>query len=65
MKSKYIFPDDIALVRNSPFRNYKTAIRPHNKTQAAKIISIFYKNNFQNKKIKTLTLYHALDLVVL
>ncbi len=33
--------------------------------QAAKIILTFYENNFQNKKVKIRTPYHAFDLVVL
>lgn len=33
--------------------------------QAVKIILNFYENNLQNKKVKTLTPYHALDPVVL
>ena len=32
--------------------------------QAAKIISTFYENNFQNKKVKIPTTYHALDSAV-
>ncbi len=65
MESKHLFPDDIASVRNSPLCDYRTAIGPHDKMQAAKIISTFYKNNFQNKKLKTLTPYYVLDLAVL
>ncbi len=50
IESKYIFLGDIASVRDSPFCDYRTAIRPYDRMQAAKIIPIFYKNNFQNKK---------------
>ena len=52
------------LVKNSPFCDYRTTIRLYNRTQVVKIISTFYKNNFQNKKVKTSTLSHALDLAV-
>ncbi len=52
-------------VKDSPFRNNKTAIGPYDRIQVAKIISTFYENNFQNKKVKTSTPYHALDLAVL
>ncbi len=65
IKSKHVLPDDIAPVRDSPFRDYRTAIGPHDRAQAAKIISTFYENNFQNKKVKTPTPYHALDPAVL
>ena len=43
---KYVFQDDIALVRNSPFHDYSTTIRPHDRAQVGKIISTFYENNF-------------------
>ena len=46
IESKQVFPDDIALVKDSPFPDYKTAIKPHDRIQAAKIISTFYENNF-------------------
>ncbi len=65
IESKHILPDDIALVKDSPFRDYRTAIRPNDKVQTAKIISTFYENNFQNKIVKTPTPYHALDPAVL
>ncbi len=52
-------------MRDIPFRDYKTAIGPHDKAQAAKIILTFYENNFQNKKVKTPIPYYALDLAVL
>lgn len=44
--SKYVFLDDIASMSDSPFSDYKTAIEPHDRVQAAKIISTLYKNNF-------------------
>ncbi len=65
IESKHVLPDDIMSVRDSPFHDYRTAIEPYDKTQAAKIISTFYENNFQNKKIKTPTQYHALYPAVL
>ncbi len=65
IESKYVLPDGIVRVKNSSFCNYRTAIGPHDTTQAAKIISTFYNNNFQNMKVRTLTLYHTLDPAVL
>ena len=65
IESKYVLLDNITLMRDSPFRDYKIAIGPHDRTQAAKILSTFYENNFQNKKVKTPTPYHALNLAVL
>lgn len=52
-------------MKDSLFRDYTTIIGLHDNVQAAKIISTLYKNNFQNKKVKTLTIYHALDPAVL
>lgn len=46
IESKHILPDDISFVKDSPFRNYTTAIGLYDNVQAAKIISTFYKNNF-------------------
>lgn len=65
IESKYIFLDDIASVKDSLFGNYKTTLGPNDSAQAAKITSTFHKNNFQNKKVKTPTLYHTLDPAVL
>lgn len=52
-------------VKDSLFHDYTTAIEPYDSMQVTKIISTFYKNNFQNKKVKTPTAYHALDLAIL
>lgn len=52
-------------VKDNPFYDYTTAIRSYSNMQIAKIILAFYKNNFQNKKIKTLIIYHALNLAIL
>ena len=52
-------------MKNSLFRDYTTTIGPYNSVQAVKFISTFYKNNFQNKKVKTSTAYYTLDLAVL
>lgn len=65
MESKHVLSDNIASVRNSLFYNSTTVIRCYDSTQTIKIILIFYKNNFQNKKIKTSNTYHTLDLAVL
>lgn len=65
VESKHFLPNNITSVRNSPFHDYRTAIRPHNKMQAIKIPSTLYENNFWNKKVKTSTLYYTFDLVVL
>lgn len=52
-------------MRNSLIYNYKTALGPNNSISTIKNILIIYKNNFQNKKIKNLTIYNILDLNVL
>ncbi len=65
IESKHVLLDDILTVRYSPFHDYRTTIWPHDRTQAAKLISTFYENNFQNKKVRNPTPYHALDPAVL
>lgn len=65
IKSKYDFSNNIVYVRNSSFYDYKTFLKSSDSMQVAKITSIFYENNFQNKIGKTPTLYHNLDMAVL
>lgn len=52
-------------MKDNLFCNYKTTFGPNDSAQATEITSIFHKNNFQNKKVKTPTLYHALDPAIL
>lgn len=61
IKSKHVLPDNIAFVKDSLFYNYKIAFRLNDNMQAVKIISNFYENNFQNKKVKISTPYYALN----
>lgn len=55
----------MVLVRDNLFHHYNIIIKPYNKAQVTMILSTFYKNNFHNKNVKTLTLYQDLDLVIL
>ena len=48
--SKHVLPDDIVNVRDNPFRDHKTALKPNDSMQTAKIISTFYENNFKTRK---------------
>lgn len=44
IESKHVFLDDITLVRNSLSCDYKTAIEPYNKMQAANYINFLEKS---------------------
>lgn len=50
IESKHIFSNNITDVRVKLFRDYKTAVGSNNSAQTIRIISTFYKNNFQNKR---------------
>lgn len=63
--SKHILPEDISETEDSLFREYTTAIGPQDGARAAEIISTLYENNFQHKRMKSESPYHAVDPAVL
>ena len=65
VESKHFLLEGIAFDENSFFCAYITAIGPRDTQLAEEIISTFYKNNYQMKKKKVPTSYHAVDPAVL
>ena len=64
VESKHLLLEGIASDTNSFFCEYTTAIGP-GMISLQKKISTFYKNNYQVKKKKVSTPYHAVDSAIL
>ena len=65
VESKHFLPESIASDENSPFCAYTMAIGLGDAQLAEEIISTLYKNNYQVKKKKVPTPYHAVDPAIL
>ena len=65
VKSKHFLPEGIASDENSFFCAYITAIGLGDAQLAEEIISTLYKDNYQVKKKKVSTPYHAVDSAIL
>lgn len=64
VESKHLLPQDVTSDETSRFRDYTTAIGPEDSERAEEIILAFYKDNFQIRKEKVPTPYHAVDPAV-
>ncbi|MCJ1265674.1 hypothetical protein MMC22_005554 [Lobaria immixta] len=64
VESKHLLPQDVTSDETSRFRDYTTAIGPEDGERAEEIILAFYKDNFQIRKEKVPTPYHAVDPAV-
>lgn len=65
VESKYFLQNHVVLNLENFFCKYTTAIGSQDSKHAKEIISILYKNNYQNKKSKAPILYYAIDLTIL